>query len=147
MTPYFADQDKVDRLSAAARLWAGTPFAAHSQARGVGADCVHLIRGILDEAGFHCPPLAATYPLDWADHQERSLLLAYLEESASFECAGSAEPGDVLCIQLGRCCHHAGLMLPRGRFLHCLRRIGTVEQMFADATWHKRIVAIYRPMI
>lgn len=39
-----------------ARLWLGTPFRHQAALRGVGCDCLGLIRGVAAELGI-CPPL------------------------------------------------------------------------------------------
>ena len=107
---------------AAAQRWHGTPFREHTEICGVGADCVHLARGVLVSAGFDLPEIEnRDYPLDWAKHRSHSLVVEWIEQSGKFRLLTGDEPlapGDLLCIRQGRCSHHVALVVFERHFLH-----------------------------
>ena len=115
-------EKKKVQLQTAAQNWHRTPFREHTEIRGVGADCVHLARGVAVDAGFTVPPITNNeYPLDWAKHRSHSLVLDWVEQTGKFRLLPPGtppEPGDLICIKQGRCSHHVALMIDGRQFLH-----------------------------
>jgi NlpC/P60 family putative phage cell wall peptidase len=81
---------------AAARGWVGTPYHHQASLKGVGCDCLGLLRGVWREIVGDEPDSAPPYTPDWAEASGRELLL----EAAGrhlLPVAGTAfEAGDVL---------------------------------------------------
>ena len=50
----------------AARGWIGTPYHHQASARGVGTDCLGLLRGVWRELHGHEPEPPPPYARDWA---------------------------------------------------------------------------------
>lgn len=147
MKAYFASDQRQARLAYCAGLWLGTPFVPHGNLRGAGVDCVHLVEGIYLETGFFRNGVRFPgYSMDGGQHQEKSQLVTWLDESADFAPAQTVLPGDTLCFRLGRSAHHAGLALPSGRFIHCYYRRSVMVADLADHTWRRALAAIFRPM-
>ena len=140
--------EKKSAIYQAALKWADTPFRAHTELLGVGADCVHLARGILVAAGFKIPPIVKRdYPLDWASHQDHSLVLAWVDASGCFvKLADNAtrQAGDLLCIRQGRCSHHVALMVDVRLFIHTRPRRFAEFGIVDDPTYGNRIACTYR---
>jgi cell wall-associated NlpC family hydrolase len=53
--------------------------------------------------------------------------------------------GDIIGFRIGGCVHHVGVVLPGGRFIHCMRGIGTKICNLSDPTYSRRIEKIWRP--
>ena len=64
------------RVVALARGWIWTPYHHQASCRGVGADCLGLVRGVWRELyGFDAEPTPA-YSRDWAEADGTESLLA-----------------------------------------------------------------------
>lgn len=141
-------EEKKVALGRAAQAWVGTPFREHTEIRGVGADCVHLARGVAVDAGFTVPPITNNeYPLDWARHRSRSLVLDWVEGSGKFRLLPPdtrPEPGDLLCIKQGRCSHHVALMVYERYFLHTEPGRFAEFGMIDDPAYAGSLQCVYR---
>ena len=79
----------------AARAWIGTPYRHQASLRGVGCDCLGLLRGVWREVMGAEPEMPPPYSPDWAEAGADTLLGAarrHLVEIAPRQIAG----GDVL---------------------------------------------------
>lgn len=92
------------KIVALARLWVGTPYRHNASLKGVGADCLGLLRGIYF-ALYSVRPSVPPYTPDWAEtpdgqgiFQEPLLKAAkvYLQEIDK----GQAQAGDVVLFRL-----------------------------------------------
>lgn len=163
MKPYFAGWSRVEMLRLAAESWIGTPFIPFAAVRGAGVDCVNLCAELLKASGFQ-PPSANTWPryaMDGGKHNRESQLIAWLHANKQFAPvwnrtlwtlgtpaydASIAMPGDVLCFTIGRSAHHAGLLIGGTKFIHCLFARKVMFASLADATFKRRLTAVYRPL-
>ena len=159
MNPYFNSDHRIEALTRAARSWVGTPFFAHSCARGPdgGVDCVHLVQDILVTCGAMERQTLPKFPMDWADHRCESAVLGvftsdpyFVEHFEALPYPESPErPGDILCFKHGACVHHIGLMLTAGHFIHALKPEGATILPLDVALNGQRllgkIVRLYRP--
>lgn len=134
-------------IVAAARGWLGTPYRHQASARGVGADCLGLVRGLWREVLGKEPEPVPPYTPDWAEpaHDERLWRAArrhMLEKPAALAC-----PGDVLLFRMrtGRVAKHLGILArsgPAPSFIHAYDRQGVVESPLS-APWARRVVAVF----
>ena len=84
-----------DRIVTEARSWIGTPYRHQASLKGVGCDCLGLLRGVWREVMGQEPELPPPYSPDWAEAGADTLVAAarrYLMEIERHEIA----PGDVL---------------------------------------------------
>jgi cell wall-associated NlpC family hydrolase len=158
--PHFSDWTRVEMLRLAAESWIGTPFVAHAAIRGAGVDCVNLCAELLQSACFISARRAwPKYVIDGGNHNRDSQIVAWLDANPGFAriwksgadkaySAADAMPGDLLCFNLGRSAHHAGMLIAGTKFIHCqwafARRV--VFATLADHTFNRRLAAVYRPM-
>ena len=56
-----------DAVLAAARGWLGTPYRHQASVKGVGADCLGLVRGVWREMVGAEPETLPAYTADWAE--------------------------------------------------------------------------------
>ena len=61
---------------AAARRWIGTPYVHQASARGAGADCLGLIRGVWREVYGREPEAVPAYTPDWSEPAREEALWA-----------------------------------------------------------------------
>ncbi|SES76922.1 DUF6950 family protein [Oceanicella actignis] len=122
---------------AAARAWIGTPYRAGAALRGVGCDCVGLVRGVLrDVTGRHVPAPHG-WRADWAAAPGAPLLDAARRHLIELKPA-EARPGDVVAFRMGGArVAHCGILTDAGRVVHAAEGVGVVEVTLA--AWRGRI--------
>lgn len=116
-------------IAAHAAAWTGTPWHARAALRGVGADCVGLIRGILADVSAHIitPP---PYLHDW--HGTPDPLI--LDAGNRHLIPADGRAGQVVAFRIGAGpVSHVGVRLDAERIVHVCTRRGTVE---TRAPWH-----------
>lgn len=116
-------------LYAAARQWLGTPYHHQARTRGVGADCIGFIAGLLQEVTCQAVPVPGTYGR-YPDPAAALLAIARsgVARAIAVEEAG---PGDVLYIAMRTEPQHFLLLMPEGRAIHCIEPIGVVDVTLA----------------
>ena len=149
MKPYFDTVERILRLETAAASWLGTPFMPHAAVKGAGVCCQKLVGSLYIESGFLPPDFTLPDgPMDWSHAHKDSLIAAFMDARPDF-CGTdlrSVCPGDMLGIRIGGCIHHCGVVLPGGKFIHCLRGSGVIFSNIRDASYLSRIEKIWRPV-
>ncbi|MBW4709569.1 hypothetical protein KX928_17420 [Roseobacter sp. YSTF-M11] len=124
-----------------AAAWIGTPWHRRAAVRGVGADCVGLIRGILAETSgvMVTPP---PFVEDWAEADTSPILAAGNRHLVPGYLLDAPAAGDVVAFRIGGGpVAHVGVLVARddlietgpARVVHVCERRGTVE---SRAPWH-----------
>lgn len=98
---------------AIARTWVGTPYRHQGAVKGVGCDCLGLIRGIWRELYGGEPEAVPAYAPDWAERAGEERLIAAAERH--FEVVRSFEqsrPGDLVLFRFRPhlAAKHAGIL-------------------------------------
>lgn len=129
-------------IVALARDWLGTPYHHQASLKGVGTDCVGLVRGIWrDLYGSEAEPGAPAYTRDWAEGSGRETLLEtarrHLIEIPPFE----AQPGDVLVFRWrrGTLAKHCAILSKPAAMIHALEGAPVTE--VAVTPWWRRHLA------
>lgn len=131
-------QASSDRIIAAARSWLGTPYHHQASLRGVGCDCLGLVRGVWRDLYGSEPEAVPPYAQHWAQHAAgETLALAALRHLAPREPA-EARPGDVLLFRWRD--HlpaaHCAILVEPGRILHAHDGAAVSEVAFTG--WWRR---------
>ena len=71
------------RVLGIAETWIGTPYRHQGAVKGVGCDCLGLIRGIWRELYGQEPEAVPAYAPDWAERSGEERLMAFLEKRAA----------------------------------------------------------------
>lgn len=131
------------RIVAAARRWIGTPYRHQASLRGVGCDCLGLVRGVWRDLHGAEPAAIPAYGPDWSETDRvEALWLALTRHLAP---SGDPAPGQVLLFRMraGSVAKHLGIQTQTGaqaRFVHAYSGHGTVESPLSTP-WARRIVA------
>lgn len=131
----------------AAHRWLGTPYRHQASCRGVGADCLGLIRGIWREVFGAEPEAAPAYTPDWSEASgEERLLKAAMRHLDRVPKVGML-PGDVIVFRMrdGSVAKHLGIAERHAgewRVLHAYSGQGVVSSPLAP--WKKRIAGVFR---
>ncbi|HRW16394.1 MAG: NlpC/P60 family protein [Amaricoccus sp.] len=128
----------------AARGWLGTPYHDQASARGVGCDCLGLVRGIWRELYGPEPLPLPPYSRDWGETGTREVLAeaarGVMLEAPTMEIV----PGALLLFRMrtGAVAKHCGIVTAPDWFIHAYERTGVVEVPL-DAAWRRRIVSTF----
>jgi NlpC/P60 family putative phage cell wall peptidase len=134
----------TDQIVAEARSWIGTPYLHQASAKGAGADCLGLLRGLW-RALHGCEPEAIpAYTEDWAEPERREVLMAAAGRWLIEKPLSDEARGDVLLFRMraGSIAKHLGLQSEIGtgrRFIHSYTAHGVVESSLSTP-WQRRIV-------
>lgn len=136
------------RVAGAARGWIGTPYLHQASCRGVGTDCLGLVRGIWREVMGAEPERPPAYTPDWAEATGEERMLG---AATRYLChvEGEAGMGDVLLFRMvarGPAKHAAILVSERleaGSMIHAYSGHAVCETHIGDA-WRRRLVAVFR---
>lgn len=83
-------------IVAAARAWVGTPYHHQASVKGVGCDCLGLLRGIWRDVIGPEPARLPPYRPDWAEAGGAETLLEAAMRHLRPLAADEAQAGDVL---------------------------------------------------
>ncbi len=125
--------------------WIGTPYHHQASARGIGTDCLGLIRGVWRELYGDEAEVAPPYSPDWAETSGVEVMLEaarrHLVEIAPEEARG----GDVVIFRVKRAmvAKHAGLMTSTNTFVHAIEG-APVADVALTPWWRRRIAAAFR---
>jgi NlpC/P60 family putative phage cell wall peptidase len=132
----------------AARSWLGTPYRHQASVKGVGADCLGLVRGIWRELIGREPEPVPPYGPDWAEVGGEETLLATARRWLVEQPVDQAAPGDVLLFRMAPGCavkHCAILSAVDGvepRMIHAYWGRAVVESWMGP-WWRRRLAAVF----
>ncbi|MBK1625378.1 DUF6950 family protein [Afifella marina] len=124
----------------AARGWIGTPYRHQAALRGVGADCLGLVRGVWRELYGTEAETPPAYTPDWAEARgEETLRDAACRHLCEIEIA-EARAGDVLLFRWrrGLPAKHAAILSGETTMIHAHEGAAVAEVALVPA-WRRRI--------
>ncbi|KPF41170.1 NlpC/P60 family protein [Rhizobium sp. AAP43] len=149
-----------DEILALAEGWIGTPYRHQGSARGVGCDCLGLVRGIWRALYGTEAEVVPAYAPDWAERSGEERLIGAAERH--FQAVGSlveAQAGDLVLFRFrpGMAAKHAGILarMERGEhtpaafsqtpdaFIHAYEQSAVIRSALVPG-WRRRIAGIYR---
>jgi NlpC/P60 family putative phage cell wall peptidase len=87
-------------IVALARGWLGTPYHHQASLKGVGCDCLGLVRGVYAEACGQPAETPPPYSRDWAEASARETMIEAAGRHMTPIDPDAAEAGDVLVFRL-----------------------------------------------
>ncbi len=133
-----ADRKAVIR---GARGWLGTPYHDQASLKGVGCDCLGLVRGVWREVVGAEPVSLPPYSRAWDEVAPRDRLL---EAARGCMIEADPAPGAVVVFRMRRraAAKHMGILTDTGSLIHSYERLGVCEVPF-DQAWRRRTVAAF----
>ena len=133
-----------DRIVLEARSWIGTPYRHQASLKGVGCDCLGLLRGVWREVMGQEPELPPPYSPDWAEAGADTLVAAarrYLTEIERHEIA----PGDVLLFRWrdGLPVKHCAIAASGTTMIHAHDGAAVCEVAVAP-WWRRHLAHVFR---
>jgi len=139
----------ISRLDivAVARTWIGTPYHHQGALRGVGCDCLGLVRGVYQQITGKSPETPPPYTPDWAEAAGEETLIAAASRHLIKLSVDEAGPGDVVLFRLspGAMAKHAGILLGQGRMVHAYSGRAVVEVHLGPWWWRRRAASFRFP--
>ena len=132
---------KTSDIIEAARSWIGTPYHHQASLKGVGVDCVGLIRGVYEEVYNTKVDEKFDYSADWGDaNGNEDMVLAaykYLEPVPVEE----RSPGNVILVRWRkhRVAKHSMILTGDNRAIHAYNR-SPVSEINLNDWWTQKIV-------
>ncbi|KZL25612.1 NlpC/P60 family protein [Pseudovibrio sp. WM33] len=134
-------EDQSKRIITAARRWIGTPYHDQASLRGVGCDCLGLIRGVWREVIGDEPTDIPPYTRDWGETGDIEVLAEGARKWLQPVPVEDIKPGCILLFRMKdtAIAKHCGIMSDTSHFIHAHERVGVIEQPLATA-WRRRLV-------
>lgn len=129
-------------ILACAESWLETPYCHQSSVKGVGTDCLGLIRGIWRELYGAEPESPPAYTPDWAEitgeETLRDAAMRWLKPISR------PQAGDVLLFRMAphAPCKHLAILSAQNQILHAYWGKSVVRSTFAPY-WQRRHVASF----
>lgn len=129
----------------AAREWCGTPYRHQASVKGVGCDCLGLIRGVWRDIYGEEPQAAPPYSPDWAEAGGGETLAEAARRHMKEIAIADAAPGDVLLFHWRNHlpAKHAGLLVSATRMVHAQEGAAVAEVSLSN-WWQRRIAFAFR---
>ena len=140
------DHSTADRVIAAARAWIGTPYRHQASLKGVGCDCLGLVRGIWRDLYGCEPELPPPYQPDWAERSREDRLRQAAQRHFGAELTVEAmRPGDLLLFRWrpDLPAKHAGILSAPDHFIHAYEQAAVTCSALVPS-WRRRIAGVFR---
>ena len=133
------------RIVKAARHWVGTPYHDQASVRGVGCDCLGLLRGVWRDVVGPEPMPVPPYSRDWGEAGPVEVLAEAARAAMQELDVSDARTGDIILFRMraGAIAKHVGILSGGGRFVHAYERTGVIEEHLTPA-WQRRIAFAFR---
>ena len=139
-------EETAMRVVAAAEAWIGTPYRHQASAKGIGCDCLGLVRGVWRELYGAEPEPPGPYAPDWAERSgEDRLMKAAMRHFGPALAPAQMRPGDFLLFRWRPHCaaKHVGISCGRDHFIHAYEQAAVVRSALVPA-WRRRIAGVFR---
>lgn len=132
-------------IVAAARGWIGTPYLHQASLKGVGTDCLGLVRGVWREVMGDEPEAAPAYVPGWAEMGGREALAeAARRHMAEIPCT-DYRAGDVLLFRWRPHlpAKHAGIAVSSTAMVHAQEQ-AAVTEVALSGWWLRHLAFVFR---
>ena len=131
-----------------ARSWIGTPYVHQASVKGVGCDCLGLLRGVWRELRGAEPEDAPPYAPDWGEATGRETLRDALARHLTAIAPASLKPGDVALFRMSPSgpAKHCGIVGEKNgepTLIHARQNKRVSEELFG-AFWRQRLAYAFR---
>jgi NlpC/P60 family putative phage cell wall peptidase len=127
-----------------ARSWIGTPYHHQGSVRGIGADCLGLVRGVWREIYGYEAEAPPPYSRDWAEAGGAETMLAAAARHLVAIAPATAAAGDVVIFRLrpGAIAKHAAILSSEKTMIHAMEG-GAACEAPLNAWWRRRIAGAF----
>jgi len=129
----------------AAESWIGTPYRHQASLRGVGADCLGLVRGVWRDVFGEEPESVPPYVADWAESDGSETLAEAARRHLDEVPVKEMRAGDVLLFRMraNGPAKHAAIHAGRESMIHAHSGLH-VSRVSIDRAWLRRLAFVFR---
>jgi NlpC/P60 family putative phage cell wall peptidase len=134
-------QDIRRRVVASARDHLGTPYLHQASLKGVGCDCLGLLRSVWREVIGHEPEAPPAYAADWAESTSGEPMVAAARRHLAEIAVADARTGDVVLFRwrANLPAKHCAILTGRNTMIHA--HDGACVAEVALTPWWRRHIA------
>ncbi len=134
-----------DAIVAEVRAWIGTPYHHQASCKGIGCDCLGLVRGVWRELYGRDAEAPPPYSRDWAEASGVETMLAAAGRHLTPIDRAAIGAGDVIVFRLRAGCvaKHAAIMTGVTTMVHAIEGAPVCEVALAG-WWRRRIAGAFR---
>lgn len=128
------------RVVAEAGTWIGTPYHHQASLKGVGCDCLGLLRGVWREIVGPEPEVPPAYSRDWAEALGQETLAEAAGRHLIPIAPANIQPGDVLLFAVSddAPAKHCAIVSAPGRMIHAIET-HPVAEVAISPWWRRRV--------
>jgi NlpC/P60 family putative phage cell wall peptidase len=132
-------------IVAEARRWLGTPYHHQASLKGVGCDCLGLLRGVWRGVVGREPELPPAYSWDWAEASRAESLRDAARRHLIEIAPGEFAAGDVLLFRMSRAApaKHCAIATSLTHMIHAWTGHAVAEAPI-DRFWRRRLAYAFR---
>jgi len=132
------------KIIAETMRWVGTPYRHQGSRRGVGCDCLGLVRGVWRAIYGHEPEHPGPYAPDWAEASGEDALIAAARRHCIEKAKEDMTPGDLLLFRwrAEMPAKHAGILVSPDRFAHAYEGHAVLVSALVPQ-WRRRIAGVF----
>lgn len=134
-----------EQIAALARDWIGTPYRHQASLKGVGCDCLGLVRGVWRELGLEEPETVPPYASGWAEATgEEALAEAAQRHLLEIPCT-EFTTGDLLLFRWRPHlpAKHAGIATSASSMVHAQDH-ARVAEIVLSGWWRRHLSHAFR---
>jgi NlpC/P60 family putative phage cell wall peptidase len=134
-----------DDIVAEARSWIGTPYRHQASLKGVGCDCLGLVRGVWRALHGAEPEAVPPYARDWAEAASRETLAEAAGRHLVPVAREAMQKGDVVLFRwrAGLVAKHAAILTSEVTMVHAHDGAAVAEVALAP-WWRRRLAYVFR---
>jgi NlpC/P60 family putative phage cell wall peptidase len=136
---------KRQEIVAITRSWIGTPYHHQESLKGIGCDCLGLLRGVWREFyGSENPEQMPNYSPSWGDHRTDDPLMM-IAKKYFVEHRGEPREGDLLLFRMrrGMAVKHCSIVSDPMHMVHAYS-LHQVREDEITEWWKKKLVGKFR---
>ncbi len=132
------------KIVAVARSWIGTPYHHQASVKGIGTDCLGLVRGVYREVYGHEAEAPPSYTPDWAEASGIETMLKAATRHLDRRSLESMALGDVIIFRLrpSMVAKHAAIVSEPQKMIHAIEG-APVSEVVLSSWWHRHIAGVF----
>jgi len=132
------------RVVTAALGWLGTPYRHQGCTKGVGCDCLGLVRGVWREVYGVEAAHPGPYSADWAETASGDPMLEAARRRCQKRAGLEPDAGDLLLFRLRPYlpAKHCAIALDAGRFIHAYQGHAVMVSPMSHH-WRRRLCGVF----
>lgn len=135
---------RVEDVVRLARGWIATPYHHQASRKGVGTDCLGLVRGVWRELYGYEAEQPVPYTRDWSAATGEETLLMAARRHLTEQPIHAVLPGRVLIFRYreGLAAKHCGIVTAQDCFVHAMEGVA-VSEVALTHWWRRRIAGVF----